>query len=145
MFGLTMATEFWPFLILTWVHYLFYVPTISITNSICVRASAGSLRTPRIERQPVGLLSSISAAEKKGTRVGPVCSYRQIAYRLFRAHGLQIRHLGRTRMPWKECKPMDERLKFVARLLEGEKMAPLCREFGIYRVTGNKIFNRYGV
>jgi hypothetical protein len=23
-------------------------------------------------------------------------------------------------MPWKECKPMDERLKFIARLLEGE-------------------------
>jgi len=27
-------------------------------------------------------------------------------------------------MPWKKCKPMDERLKFIARLLEGEKMAP---------------------
>ncbi len=38
---------------------------------------------------------------------------------------------------------MDEKLKFVARLLEGEKMAPLCREFGISRVTGYKIFNRY--
>jgi len=38
---------------------------------------------------------------------------------------------------------MDERLKFVARLLEGEKMAPLCREFGISRKTGYKIFNRY--
>jgi len=38
---------------------------------------------------------------------------------------------------------MDERLKFVARLLEGEKMAPLCREFGISRVTGYKIFKRY--
>jgi putative transposase len=38
---------------------------------------------------------------------------------------------------------MDERLRFIARLLEGEKMAPLCREFGISRVTGHKIFNRY--
>lgn len=28
---------------------------------------------------------------------------------------------------------MDERLKFVARLLEGEKMAVLCREFDISR------------
>ena len=28
---------------------------------------------------------------------------------------------------------MDERLRFIARLLEGEKMAPLCREFGISR------------
>jgi transposase InsO family protein len=46
-------------------------------------------------------------------------------------------------MPWKECRPMDERLRFIARLLEGEKMAPLCREFGISRVTGYKIFNRY--
>ena len=46
-------------------------------------------------------------------------------------------------MPWKECKPMDERLKFIARLLEGEKMAPLCREFGISRVTGYKVFNHY--
>jgi len=46
-------------------------------------------------------------------------------------------------MPWKECEPMDERLKFVARILDGEKMAPLCREFGISRVTGYKIFNRY--
>jgi hypothetical protein len=36
-------------------------------------------------------------------------------------------------MPWNECKPMDERLLFIARLLEGEKMAPLCREFGISR------------
>ena len=25
---------------------------------------------------------------------------------------------------------MDERLELVARLLDGEKMAPLCREFG---------------
>jgi len=41
-------------------------------------------------------------------------------------------------MPWNECKPMDERLRFIARLLEGEKMAPLCREFGISRVTGYK-------
>jgi transposase InsO family protein len=46
-------------------------------------------------------------------------------------------------MPWNECKPMDERLRFIARLLEGEKMAPLCREFGISRVTGYKIYERY--
>ena len=38
---------------------------------------------------------------------------------------------------------MDERLRFVARLLEGEKMAALCREFGISRPTGYKIFTRY--
>ncbi len=46
-------------------------------------------------------------------------------------------------MPWQECNLMDERLKFVARLLDGEKMAALCREFGISRKTGYKIFNRY--
>jgi len=38
---------------------------------------------------------------------------------------------------------MDERLRFVARLLEGEKMAPLCAEIGISRKTGYKIFERY--
>ena len=38
---------------------------------------------------------------------------------------------------------MDERLRFVARLLDGEKMAPLCAEFGISRKTGYKIFTRY--
>ncbi len=46
-------------------------------------------------------------------------------------------------MPWQECYKMDERLRFVARLLEGEKMAGLCREFDISRKTGHKIFNRY--
>lgn len=38
---------------------------------------------------------------------------------------------------------MDERLKFVARLLDGEQMTALCREFGISRKTGYKIYNRY--
>ena len=38
---------------------------------------------------------------------------------------------------------MDERLRFVARLLEGEAMTGLCREFGISRKTGYKIFERY--
>ena len=46
-------------------------------------------------------------------------------------------------MPWKECHVMDERLRFVGRLLDGEKMAPLCAEFGISRKTGYKIFHRY--
>jgi len=46
-------------------------------------------------------------------------------------------------MPWNECNHMDERLRFVARLLDGEKMAVLCREFGISRKTGYKIYNRY--
>jgi putative transposase len=38
---------------------------------------------------------------------------------------------------------MDERLRFVARLLEGEKMTTLCAEFGISRKTGYKIYDRY--
>ncbi len=37
---------------------------------------------------------------------------------------------------------MEERLRFIARLLDGEKMAGLCREFGIARKTGYKIYNR---
>lgn len=46
-------------------------------------------------------------------------------------------------MPWKASSAMDERLRFVARLLEGEAMTDLCREFGISRKTGYKVFNRY--
>lgn len=46
-------------------------------------------------------------------------------------------------MPWRETGVMDERMRFVGRLLSGEKMAPLCREFGISRVTGHKLWNRY--
>ena len=46
-------------------------------------------------------------------------------------------------MPWKLSNLMDERLRFVAKLLDGEKMTVACREFGISRKTGYKIFNRY--
>src|SRR6478609_2797834 len=46
-------------------------------------------------------------------------------------------------MPWKECSVVEERLRFVARLLDGEGMTDLCREFGISRKTGYKIFDRY--
>ena len=38
---------------------------------------------------------------------------------------------------------MDERVKFVARVLDGEKMAVVCRGFGISCKTSYKIFNRY--
>ena len=38
---------------------------------------------------------------------------------------------------------MDARLRFVARLLEGESMTDVCREFGVSRKTGYKIFDRY--
>jgi transposase len=46
-------------------------------------------------------------------------------------------------MPWKECSIMEERLRFVARLLDGEAMTDVCREFGVSRKTGYKIFDRY--
>jgi len=46
-------------------------------------------------------------------------------------------------MPVKECSVMDERLQFVGRRLAGESRAELCRDFGISRKTGYKIFERY--
>ncbi len=46
-------------------------------------------------------------------------------------------------MPWQESTVMDERLRFVARLLEGERMSHVCRSFGISRKTGYKIWKRY--
>lgn len=46
-------------------------------------------------------------------------------------------------MPWMECSVMDERVRFVGRLLDGESMSDVCRSFGISRKTGYKIFNRY--
>ncbi len=41
------------------------------------------------------------------------------------------------------CSVVEERLRFVARILEGETMSDVCRSFGISRKTGYKIFNRY--
>jgi transposase InsO family protein len=46
-------------------------------------------------------------------------------------------------MPWKASSVMEERLRFVVRLLDGEAMTDVCREFGISRKTGYKIFDRY--
>ncbi|MBS0558728.1 MAG: IS481 family transposase [Proteobacteria bacterium] len=46
-------------------------------------------------------------------------------------------------MPWNACSAMEERLRFVARLLEGEAMSDVCREFGISRKTGYKLLGRY--
>lgn len=45
-------------------------------------------------------------------------------------------------MPWKESNLMDERLKFVPPLLDGDKMAVYCREFGVSRKTSYKLFNQ---
>ena len=46
-------------------------------------------------------------------------------------------------MPWKASSVMEERLRFVARLLDGEAMTDVCREFGVSRKTGYKVFDRY--
>lgn len=46
-------------------------------------------------------------------------------------------------MPWKESTPVSERMKFVVRLEQGERMSDLCREFGISRKTGYKFVERY--
>ena len=44
-------------------------------------------------------------------------------------------------MPWKESSLMDGRIKFVARLLDGEKKTVASREFCISRKTGYNIYN----
>jgi transposase len=46
-------------------------------------------------------------------------------------------------MPWKASSVMEERLRFVARLFDGEAMTDVCRDFGVSRKTGYKIFDRY--
>lgn len=38
---------------------------------------------------------------------------------------------------------MDERVRFVGRILDGERIGDLCREFGISRKTGYKFLERY--
>lgn len=46
-------------------------------------------------------------------------------------------------MPWKETCHVNERMHFVLRLGKGERMTDLCKEFGISRKTGHKIWKRY--
>lgn len=46
-------------------------------------------------------------------------------------------------MPWKSKTPVDLRKEFVNRVLRGEKVVPLCREYGISRKTGDKIWQRF--
>src|ERR1700745_4280227 len=57
--------------------------------------------------------------------------------------GNTLSPFGEGWMPWKECSVMDERLRFVTQLLDGEAMSEVCRAFGISRKTGYKIFERY--
>jgi transposase len=46
-------------------------------------------------------------------------------------------------MPWKASSVMEERLRSVGRLLNGESMSDACREFSISCKTGYKIHSRY--
>lgn len=46
-------------------------------------------------------------------------------------------------MPWKETRVLDEKIKFIARLRDGDGMSELCREFGISRKTGYKLARRF--
>ena len=55
MLGLTLTTSFWPFFILMWVHCLFYVPTISITNSIAF----ANLSDPQTQFGPIRMGGTI--------------------------------------------------------------------------------------
>lgn len=46
-------------------------------------------------------------------------------------------------MPWKEKSPMDLRAEFMNRVMRGERVTDLCREYGISRKTGDKFKQRY--
>jgi putative transposase len=46
-------------------------------------------------------------------------------------------------MPWKVSNPVSERLKFIQRLQDGERVVDLCREFGISRKTAYKLKARF--
>ena len=41
-------------------------------------------------------------------------------------------------MPWKKSEPMEERIEFGLRALEGGNFRALCREYGITARTGYK-------
>lgn len=53
--ALTWVTDFWPFFLLLLVHSIFYVPTISITNSIAF----ANVKDPQNEFGPVRLWGTI--------------------------------------------------------------------------------------
>lgn len=46
-------------------------------------------------------------------------------------------------MPWKSKTPMDLRIEFMNRVMKGETVAQLCREYGISRKTGDKFKQRF--
>src|SRR3981189_3745994 len=58
--------------------------------------------------------------------------------------GYTFRFFGReVWMPWKASSVMEERLRFVARLLDGEAMTAASRQRAGTHNTGYKIFDRY--
>jgi len=46
-------------------------------------------------------------------------------------------------MPWKASSVMEERLRLSPACWTGNAMTDVCREFGVSRKTGYKIFDRY--
>jgi transposase InsO family protein len=46
-------------------------------------------------------------------------------------------------VPWKESTVVNERMIFITRLKDGERMAELCRDYGISRKTGYKFKERF--
>lgn len=46
-------------------------------------------------------------------------------------------------MPWKTKSPVDLRTEFMNRVMRGERIADLCREYGVSRKTGDKYKKRY--
>jgi transposase InsO family protein len=46
-------------------------------------------------------------------------------------------------MPWKVSDRVSERMTFISRLLDGERMTDLCAEYGVSRKTGYKLLERF--
>lgn len=46
-------------------------------------------------------------------------------------------------MPWKVSHVVTERMNFIVRVKNGERMSELCREYGISRKTGYKFLERF--
>jgi hypothetical protein len=51
--------------------------------------------------------------------------------------------LGGPCVPWKVSGPVSERLEFVKRWQDGERVSDLCREFGISRKIGRMSGTKY--
>jgi len=46
-------------------------------------------------------------------------------------------------MPWKAIAPVDLRIEFIQRVMQGERVTDLSREYGISRKTGDKFKQRF--